>query len=84
MEVQDVSSNQNNTNQPAFTDRRGRLRLAVWANQTDKGVRFSSEITRTWKDGDEFRSTTRLDEQDLLAAARLAQLADDWITSQRD
>jgi hypothetical protein len=71
------------SNNPAFTARRGRLKLTIWANETEQGTRFSSEIARSWKEGEEYRSTTRLDERDLLHAARLALLADDWIAKQR-
>ena len=74
---------QQETNKPAFTSRRGRLALTIWANETEQGTRFSTEITRTWKDGEEYRTTTRLDERDLLVAARLATIADDWIAEQR-
>jgi hypothetical protein len=70
-------------NQPAYTDRRGRLSLTIWKNETTSGTRYSSEITRSWKDDDEYESTYRLDERDLLAAAKLAHIADDWISEQR-
>jgi len=83
MEVNDTNSNSEQTNGPAYTARRGRLKLTVWANDTEQGPRFSSEITRSWKEDDGYRSTTRLDERDLLPASRLAQLADDWVTAQR-
>ena len=83
MEVNETTSNEPQTNRPAFTDRRGRLTLTIWANETEQGTRFSSEITRTWKDGEEYRTTTRFDERDLLAAARLATIADDWVADQR-
>lgn len=70
-------------NQPAYTDRRGRLSLTIWKNETSNGTRYSSEITRSWKDDDQYESTHRLDEQDLLAASKLAHIADDWIAEQR-
>ena len=70
-------------NKPAFTDFRGRLKLTIWPNETDQGIRYSSEITRTWKDGEDYHSTSRLDENDLLAAAKLAHVADDWVSVQR-
>lgn len=75
-------------NKPTYTDRRGRMNLAIFANETDHGTRYSSEITRSWKEeyedgGEEFQSTHRLDEHDLLNAAKLANVADDWIAGQR-
>ena len=83
MNVNEMNGSEVTKNQPAFSTRRGRLSLTIWANDTEKGIRYSTEITRSWKDGDEFRTTTRLDERDLLAAARLAHVADDWIADQR-
>ena len=78
---QTTAESQANTNGPAHTARRGRLNLTIWANHTEQGIRFSTEITRTWKDErDQYQTTARLDERDLLAAARLAILADDWIS----
>ena len=79
----DIATDELPRNEPAFTTRRGRLTLTIWANETAHGTRFSSEITRSWKDGEKYRTTARLDERDLLAAARLAQIADDWIADQR-
>ena len=84
MEVTQQQPDPQTNNRPAFTTRRGRLTLTVWANETEQGTRFSSEISRTWKDGEEYRTTTRLDERDLLSASRLAQLADDWVAEQRN
>jgi hypothetical protein len=70
-------------NQPAYTDRRGRLSLTIWKNETPSGVRYITEITRSWKDEEEYQTTHRLDEQDLLPAAKLADVADGWIAQQR-
>lgn len=83
MDVTETNTDEPQRNRPAFTTQRGRLKLTIWANETEQGTRFSSEITRSWKEGEEYRTTARLDERDLLTAARLAQLADDWISDQR-
>ena len=66
---------------PVFSQKRGRLKLAIWANEASDGkCRHSVEITRTYKVDEGFRSTARLDSRDLLVAARLAVAADDWIS----
>jgi hypothetical protein len=83
MEVTQTNIDEWKGNKPAFTARRGRLTLTIWANETEQGTRFSSEITRSWKEGEGYRTTSRLDERDLLASARLAVLADDWIADRR-
>lgn len=83
MESTESQTETTSINKPAYSARRGRLTLTIWANETDQGTRFSSEITRTWKDGEEYRTTTRLDERDLLPASRLAVIADDWVAEHR-
>lgn len=69
LEDNDMEHTSRETNKPVYTDRRGRMKLAIFANETDTGIRFSSEITRSWKEEKEggegeYRSTHRLDEQD--------------------
>tara|TARA_R110002049_G_scaffold72490_8_gene187618 strand:+ start:26418 stop:26711 length:294 start_codon:yes stop_codon:yes gene_type:complete len=83
MQTQEAHQVQDETNRPAMTQRHGRLTLTIWPNQTEKGTRYSTEITRTWKDGENYRTTSRLDERDLLVAARLAIMADDWVNAAR-
>lgn len=78
-----MESEQQDRNPPVYSDRRGRMDLAIWKNETSSGLRYISEITRSWKDGDDYNTTHRLDEQDLLAAAKLNHVADDWISQQR-
>ena len=85
MEVTQQQPEAKTNNGPAYTTRRGRLILTVWANETEQGTRYSTEITRSWKDEkNEYQTTSRLDERDLLSASRLAQLADDWVAEQRN
>ena len=78
-----MESDQQDRKPPVYLDRRGRMELAIWKNETSSGVRYISEITRSWKDGDGYNTTHRLDEQDLLPAAKLNHIADDWISRQR-
>ena len=80
---ENMESENEQKNRPVYTERRGRLDLAIWGNETPNGVRFSTEISRSWKDGEEYQTTTRFDEMDLLYAAKLAQVADDWIADER-
>ena len=78
-----MESEEQGNNQPAYSDRRGRVKLAIWENESPSGVRYVAEITRSWKDGEEYEKTHRFDEQDLLGAAKLAHVADDWIARQK-
>ncbi len=83
MQTQESNLTHSEPTRPSMTHRHGRLTLTIWSNWTDDGTRYSTEITRTWKDGDAYRSTNRLDERDLLVAARLAIIADDWVNAAR-
>jgi hypothetical protein len=78
-----MESKETANSSPVYRDRRGRMDLAIWKNETPNGVRYIAEITRSWKDEEEYQTTHRLDEQDLLPAAKLADVADDWIAQQR-
>jgi hypothetical protein len=83
MQSQESHTTQSEANRPSMTHRHGRLTLTIWSNQTEDGTRYSTEITRTWKDGESYHTTSRLDERDLLVAARLAIMADDWVNAAR-
>jgi len=50
-------------NKPTQTFNAGPVRAAIWENQTDAGGSFLSfSITRTYKDGDELKSSSSIGE----------------------
>jgi len=51
----------------------GSVKAAIWKNTTDNGDRFNVTFQRLYRDGDEWKSTSSFDREDLL---RLAKLAD--------
>lgn len=61
---------------PVKVFRSGGIRLAIWMNTTTKDGRDvtmpSIQIDRTYKSGDEFKTTHRFGERDLLEIAALA------------
>ena len=64
------------TKAPAARLRDGSLEIAIWANETEKGIRYSADgVTRSYKDGEEWKKTTSLSGREHLAAARLHELA---------
>ena len=58
----------------------GGINVAVWKHRTDQGIdRYSIRIDRTYKDGDEFKTTQYLRDGDMLRVQKLLGQADDWI-----
>src|SRR5688572_6625326 len=43
---------QQNSNRPIHEVRHGRIRAAVWQNQTEKGSMYTVSVTRSYKDQD--------------------------------
>ena len=64
---------------PVDTIRDGNLKIAIWKNDTEHGVRYStSGIVRSYKDkSDVWQETRDLSNGELLRAARLLNLAYD-------
>ena len=60
----------------------GRIRAAIWQNQTDTGVRHNVTISRLYKDGDDWKDTTSFGRDDLPLVAKVCDLAHSWIYSQ--
>lgn len=60
------------TNKPALKLRDGRLKLTVWKNASEEGKSFySSVLTRSYKEGEEWKESSSLSPEDLLPAARI-------------
>ena len=67
---------------PVHVIRHGRVKIAIWQNETDAGPRHNATVSRIYKDGDEWKETSSLGRDDLLQAARVLQQANDWIFEQ--
>lgn len=68
---------------PAQEFRLGRIRAAVWLNQNGQGdAWYSVTVTRSYKDGDEWKDTTSYRRDDLPLVAKAADLAFAWIWNQ--
>lgn len=68
-------------NKPVDTLRDGSLKIAIWKNDTEHGVRYSTGgVVRSYKDkSDQWQETRDLSNGELLKAARLLNLAYDRI-----
>jgi hypothetical protein len=69
---------------PAHKIRISNLQATIWRNSGDKGNWYSVQLSRGYKVDDGWRETDNLGSDDLLAAAKLLDLAHTWITHQLD
>ena len=63
---------------PVFEIRIGNVRAAVWANQGKKGSWYNISVTRTYRDGNTPKDSSSFGTGDLLAAAKVLDLAHNW------
>jgi len=69
---------------PAHKIRIGVLQVTIWRNHSEKGNWYSVIPARSYKQGDDiWKETDSLGSDDLLAMAKLLDLADTWITHQK-
>lgn len=86
-----MANNQRTQQQPRSNDakqkpvheiRLGRIKAAIWANETDNGTRHNVTITRLYKDGDEWKTSTSFGREELPLVAKVADMAHSWIYQQ--
>lgn len=70
------------TNKPIHEIRVNGIRATIWANQTEKGVRYNTTFERSYKDGEDWKNTDSYGREDLLVMAYIAKEAFRWIVSQ--
>jgi hypothetical protein len=68
-------------NRPVHEVRLGRVRAAVWANETETGVRYNVTLCRLYKDdkSGEWRDSQSFGRDDLPLVAKVCDLAMLWI-----
>lgn len=65
---------------PVHEIRLGRIRAAVWLNDTENGPRYNAQITRLYKDkNDKWQDSTSFGREDLPLVAKVAELAMVWM-----
>jgi hypothetical protein len=68
---------------PIDTLRDGSLKATIWKNSGEKGDFYSVDLTRTYKQGDQFKDSNSSSGSELLRIARLAHIAYDEIAIMR-
>ena len=67
------------SNKPAHKIRDGLLAVTIWENEHDGKSYYSVDLTRSYKDGDDWKESKSLSAHDLLKAANLINQAYNWI-----
>ena len=69
-------------NKPVHEVRLGRIKAAVWENNTANGVRHNVTILRIYKDGDQWKTSDSFGRDDLPLLAKVVDQAHSWIFEQ--
>ncbi len=70
-------------NQPLHEINLGRIRAAIWANESvHHRTWFNITIARTYRDGEQWKTTTSFSRDDLPLVAKAAEMAYAWIWSE--
>lgn len=69
---------------PVHEVRIGRVRCTIWENEDpERGPWFSATFTRSYKQGDEWKTAQSFGRDDMLVVAEVARLAFLWIAIQQ-
>ena len=75
------------TNQPADRVRLGSVQAAIWENEGPNGPFYSATIERSYRDGEEWKTTSSFGRDDLLVVSKICDQAHtricDLITASR-
>ena len=77
---QDPKKGQADKAKPVHEIRLGRIRAAVWLNETDNGPRYNVQISRLYKDkADKWKASSSFGREDLPLVGKVADMAMVWI-----
>jgi len=60
----------------------GSVKVAIWANETKKGVMHTVTTSRSYREGDVWKNSSSFSGEDLLSLAKLLDQAHSWIAQQ--
>jgi hypothetical protein len=69
-------------NHPAHQIRYGVLSASIWRQDTEKGPFFNVSFQRSYREGNEWKTSTSFGKNDLLVIGLMATQAFKWIGSQ--
>ena len=69
-------------NPPVHQIRMGRIRAAIWLNETENGPRHNVTVSRLYKDGDEWHDSPSFGRDDLPLVIKVLDQCHTWIYQQ--
>jgi len=67
---------------PVHEVRLGRVKAAIWENETQNGTRHNVTVTRLYKDEDQWKDSSSFGRDDLPLVAKVVDQAHSWIFAQ--
>ena len=67
---------------PVHSVRLGRIEAAIWANEGSKGTFHNVTVTRSYKDGDDWKQSDSFGRDDLPLVCKVMDMAHTWIFEQ--
>ena len=67
---------------PVHEFRLGRIRAAIWENETQNGTRHNVTVSRLYKDGDDWKDSASFGRDDLPLVGKVCDQAHSWIFQQ--
>lgn len=64
---------------PVHEFRMGRIKAAIWENETQNGTRHNVTVSRIYKDGNTWKDSTSFGRDDLPLLIKVLDQAHDWI-----
>ena len=64
---------------PVHEVRLGRIKAAIWENETQNGSRHNVTISRLYRDGEQWKDSTSFGRDDLPLVAKVVDQAHSWI-----
>ena len=67
---------------PVHEIRMGRVRAAIWENNSQNGTRHNATFSRLYRDGDQWKDSSSFGRDDLPLLAKVADQVHSWIYQQ--
>lgn len=68
---------------PVHEIRLGRIRAAIWENETQNGTRHNVTVSRLYKDGDDWKDSSSFGRDDLPLVGKVLDRCHSWIFDQQ-
>ena len=71
-------------NRPVHEIRLGKVKAAIWKNETEAGVRYSVSLVRIFKTEEGWDSSSTFGRDELPLVAKVADMVHTWLFQQND